>query len=149
MSSDQRKGTLRWFNRGKEFGFIKPDEGGRDMFLHKTALHRLGVTRLPEGTRLAYDVEENAKGKKSAINIRLLDEPLDVGPKQKGTVKFFNAEKGWGFIKPAKGGKDVFVHVSALRAADIPTLYEGQGVMFVEEIDRDKNNAIHLSLSLT
>ena len=48
----------------------------------------------------------------------------------KGTVKFFNSQKGFGFIAPSDGGKDVFVHVSALERAGIATLAEGQAVTF-------------------
>lgn len=53
-----------------------------------------------------------------------------------GTVKFFNSSKGFGFIKPDNGGKDVFVHVTALEAAGINGLNEGDKVSFVLEDDR-------------
>ena len=53
-----------------------------------------------------------------------------------GTVKFFNSEKGFGFIAPDEGGKDVFIHASALEAAGIRTLNEGDRVSFVLEDDR-------------
>jgi cold shock protein len=53
-----------------------------------------------------------------------------------GTVKFFNAAKGFGFIEPDEGGKDVFVHASALEAAGIRSLNEGDRVSFVLEDDR-------------
>jgi cold shock protein len=53
-----------------------------------------------------------------------------------GTVKFFNTSKGFGFIQPEDGGKDVFVHVTALERAGIPSLNEGDRVTFVLEDDR-------------
>lgn len=53
-----------------------------------------------------------------------------------GTVKFFNAAKGFGFIQPENGDKDVFVHATALEAAGITSLYEGDTVSFVLEDDR-------------
>ena len=53
-----------------------------------------------------------------------------------GTVKFFNSMKGFGFIESDEGGKDVYVHASALEAAGIPTLNEGDRVSFVLEDDR-------------
>lgn len=56
--------------------------------------------------------------------------------RQSGTLKFFNAAKGFGFIAPADGGKDVFVHASALEAAGIATLNEGDKVSFVLEDDK-------------
>ena len=55
---------------------------------------------------------------------------------QQGTVKFFNSQKGYGFIQPDNGGKDVFVHVSALERAGIRTLVEGQKVSFDTQEDR-------------
>jgi cold shock protein len=55
---------------------------------------------------------------------------------QQGTVKFFNTQKGYGFIQPDNGGKDVFVHVSALERAGIRSLVEGQKVSFDTQEDR-------------
>lgn len=54
----------------------------------------------------------------------------------KGTVKWFNAQKGYGFISPDDGGKDVFVHISAVEQAGLDTLRDGQKVSFDEETDR-------------
>ena len=53
-----------------------------------------------------------------------------------GTVKFFNGERGYGFIKPDDGGRDVFVHITAVEAAGLKTLNEGQRVSFDVEIDK-------------
>lgn len=63
-----------------------------------------------------------------------------------GTVKFFNAQKGFGFISPEGGGIDVFVHVSAVEQAGLTTLHEGQRVSFDEVMDqkRGKTNAQNL-----
>jgi CspA family cold shock protein len=55
---------------------------------------------------------------------------------QRGTVKFFNAEKGYGFIQPDDGGRDIFVHVSAVTRSGLTTLAEGQRVAFDVEPDR-------------
>lgn len=55
---------------------------------------------------------------------------------QLGTVKFFNAERGYGFIKPDGGGRDIFVHVSALAQAGVQSLNEGQRVSFEIELDK-------------
>ena len=64
-----------------------------------------------------------------------------------GTVKFFNATKGFGFISPEGGGKDIFVHVSAVERAGLRTLVEGQRVAFDTETDQRGPKAVNLSVS--
>ncbi|WKZ13396.1 MAG: cold-shock protein [Gammaproteobacteria bacterium] len=61
-----------------------------------------------------------------------------------GTVKWFNAQKGYGFIQPSDGSKDVFVHISAVQAAGLPTLNEGQKVSFEVVNERGKPAASNL-----
>lgn len=66
-----------------------------------------------------------------------------------GTVKFFNEAKGYGFIKPEGGGKDVFVHISDLQASDMGTLNDGDAVEFEVAESRDgRPKAVNLSMSL-
>ncbi len=64
-----------------------------------------------------------------------------------GTVKWFNAQKGYGFIQPADGGKDVFVHISAVERAGLGSLNEGQKVKYEVARDRGKDAAANLSLA--
>lgn len=64
-----------------------------------------------------------------------------------GTVKFFNTQKGYGFIQPDDGSKDVFVHISALQSAGIHSLVEGQKVRFDIVSERGKQAAGNLSLA--
>ena len=64
-----------------------------------------------------------------------------------GTVKFFNTQKGFGFIQPADGSKDVFVHISAVERAGMRTLMEGQKVNFEIVTERGKQAAGNLSLA--
>lgn len=64
----------------------------------------------------------------------------------KGTVKWFNPTKGYGFIVPEDGGKDVFVHISAVEAAGFKTLNENQRVEFELKDNRDKQSAVSLKL---
>ena len=64
-----------------------------------------------------------------------------------GTVKWFNAQKGYGFIQPQDGGKDVFVHISAVERAGLGTLSEGQKVKYEIARDRGKDAAANLSLA--
>jgi CspA family cold shock protein len=64
-----------------------------------------------------------------------------------GTVKWFNTQKGYGFIEPSDGGKDVFVHISALERAGLSSLKEGQKVKYEVARDRGKDSAANLSRS--
>jgi CspA family cold shock protein len=68
----------------------------------------------------------------------------DVMPK--GTVKWFNPTKGYGFIQPATGGKDIFVHISAVQKAGLTTLNEGQSVEYEEIANRGKTSAENLKV---
>jgi CspA family cold shock protein len=63
-----------------------------------------------------------------------------------GTVKWFNPTKGYGFIQPEDGGKDVFVHISALEKAGLRTLTEGQRVSYDLDTSRDKVSAVHIQV---
>ena len=63
-----------------------------------------------------------------------------------GTVKWFNGQKGYGFIQPDDGGKDVFVHISAVERAGLGGLNEGQKVKYDVQSDRGKDAAANLSL---
>jgi CspA family cold shock protein len=64
-----------------------------------------------------------------------------------GTVKWFNAQKGYGFIQPQQGGKDVFVHISAVERAGLGSLAEGQQVNYEVTAERGKESATNLTLA--
>ena len=66
-------GTVKWFNPEKGYGFITPQDGGADVFVHMTAVESLGVRSLNEGDKLEYEIAMN-KGKKSAANLKLIKE---------------------------------------------------------------------------
>ena len=63
-------GTVKFFNESKGYGFIAPDGGGQDAFVHITAVERAGMSTLRENQRLAYDLEEDRRGKMAAGNLR-------------------------------------------------------------------------------
>lgn len=66
-------GTVKWFNSTKGFGFIKPEDGSDDVFIHISAVERAGITSLPEGQKVSFDaVRDPRKGKTSAENVRLV-----------------------------------------------------------------------------
>ena len=62
-------GTVMWFNMAKGFGFIAPDGGGQDVFVHVSAVERSGMSALNEGDRLEFDIEVDRRGKYSAVNL--------------------------------------------------------------------------------
>lgn len=63
-------GTVKWFNTTKGYGFIQPEEGGNDVFIHVSAVKDAGLNGLDDGQRISYELAEN-KGKTSAVNIQL------------------------------------------------------------------------------
>ena len=65
-------GTVKWFNNDKGYGFIQPDAGGADIFVHITAVERAGIRSLPDGQKISYEPETGRNGKTSAINLELI-----------------------------------------------------------------------------
>lgn len=120
-------GTVKWFNAEKGFGFIARDEGGDDLFVHRSVL---GLEPLGEGDRVDFVEGMGPKGP-SAVQVTVLQAnpnppqragggasrtPVDVSnmPLMTGTVDRFDEMRGFGFIRPASGGGDVFFHQSAV-----------------------------------
>lgn len=63
-------GTVKWFNSQKGFGFIQPDDGSKDVFVHISAVERAGLDGLREGQKLSFELEQGRQGKTSAVNLR-------------------------------------------------------------------------------
>ena len=148
------KGTVKFFNPQKGFGFIVRDDGAEDVFVHISAVEQAGLTDLADGQPLEFTLVDRG-GRISATNLRIEGEPMPVersgggaaggaggpqrqltGEKASGTVKFFNSMKGFGFIQRDDGQPDAFVHISAVERAGIPTLNEGDRLEFELEVDR-------------
>ena len=66
-------GAVKWFNSAKGFGFIEPEDGSKDAFVHISAVERAGLTELAEGQRVEYELQPGRDGKSSAENLKLLD----------------------------------------------------------------------------
>lgn len=64
-------GTVKWFNATKGYGFIKPDAGSQDVFVHISAVEKAGYSNLAEGTRISYELVTGRSGKVSAENLRV------------------------------------------------------------------------------
>jgi cold shock protein len=70
LEAEMAKGTVKWFNATKGYGFIQPTGGGKDVFVHISAVERAGLSSLNEGQTVEYEVESN-RGKESAVNLKV------------------------------------------------------------------------------
>ncbi len=66
-------GTVKWFNSAKGFGFIEPEDGSKDAFVHISAVERAGIHSLDEGQKVEYELQPGRDGKSSAENLKLVD----------------------------------------------------------------------------
>ena len=156
----EAKGVVKFFNPHKGFGFIVRDDGGEDVFVHISAVEQAGLQGLAEGQPLEFTLVDRG-GRVSATDLKIEGDPLpveDKGPRERGpqrqltgekatgTVKFFNATKGFGFITRDDGQPDAFVHISAVERAGMISLNEGDRIEFELEVDRrGKTAAVNLS----
>ena len=145
------RATVKWFNGTKGFGFVTPDDGTPDAFLHSTVLQFCGHDQLPEGATITCDLSRGPKGPQVAtihdVDLSTAapsrsyqqrdsgfsrggwdDDSAGSGETVDGTVKWFKVSKGFGFIAPAGGGKDIFVHIRALERSGIDGLDDGAQV---------------------
>lgn len=150
------KGTVKFFNGQKGFGFIQQETGGEDVFVHISAVERAGLEGLAEGQELEFNLVDRG-GKVSAQDLQVVGEVIaapqaEAPPKREltgdratGTVKFFNATKGFGFLVRDDGQPDAFVHISAVERSGLSQINEGERFEFDLEVDRrGKYSAVNL-----
>ena len=149
------KGTVKFFNSQKGFGFIQQETGGEDVFVHISAVERAGLEGLAEGQELEFYLVDRG-GKVSAQDLQVVGEVIAVqqagppkreltGEKATGTVKFFNTTKGFGFLVRDDGQPDAFVHISAVERSGLSGINEGERYEFDLEVDRrGKHSAVNL-----
>jgi CspA family cold shock protein len=70
MEGRMPTGTVKWFNQQKGYGFIKPDDGSNDVFVHISAVERSGIGNLQEGQKISFDIETGRQGKPAAVNLK-------------------------------------------------------------------------------
>ena len=141
------RAIVKWYNPDKGFGFVELADGFGDAFLHVSVVERSGHGSVPPGATLEVRAGPGPKGPQ-VMEILSMDastasqeqprwarperpaySPVDRPTVEElGTVKWYNASKGFGFIGSDKGGKDIFVHASALERSGIMGLAEGQRV---------------------
>jgi CspA family cold shock protein len=156
-AAPQLQASVKWYNPEKGFGFVELADGSGDVFLHANALQASGFQQVSPGATLQVRVGQGQKGRQ-VEQVVSVDESTaskspprggggdggfrsprpprpqqDTGPgvEMTGTVKWYDPNKGFGFISPQDGGKDVFVHATALERAGHPPLTEGQSVRVV------------------
>jgi len=122
---------VKWFNVEKGFGFVTPLDGQPEAFLHASVLSRSGVPQLAEGAELMCDIASGAKGPQVLRVAELVAAPMAVPegePDLPGTVKWYQADKGFGFVSAEDGGRDIFLHKSALKRSKLDSIAPGQHV---------------------
>jgi CspA family cold shock protein len=148
------RATVKWFNTAKGFGFVTPADGSPEAFLHLSALKQAGFESIGEGAGMLVEIGQSPKGRQvvrvlevdnssaraPAPRMRPGPGPGGPGPGAAapvslegavdvdGVVKWFSSLKGYGFVSPNDGGKDVFVHITILRNAGLDQLMPGQSV---------------------
>ncbi|AJY47078.1 cold-shock protein [Martelella endophytica] len=138
-------GYVKWFDVAKGFGFIVPDNGMDDVLLHITCLRRDGYQTILEGTRVVALVQERNRGYQ-AFRVLSMDQSTAVHPSdmppvrthvqveptsglERVIVKWFNRDKGFGFVTRGEGTEDIFIHMETLRRFGIAELRQGQTLL--------------------
>jgi CspA family cold shock protein len=141
------RATVKWYNPDKGFGFVELGDGSGDAFLHVSVVERSGHGSVPPGATLEVRAGPGPKGSQVTeivsldASSALQERPRRARPERPaypaadlptveelGTVKWYNGNKGFGFIALDRGGKDIFVHASALDRSGVTGLAEGQRV---------------------
>ena len=160
------RAVVKWFKPERGFGFVELSDGSGDAFLHASVLERNGITAVQAGETLEIRVAPGQKGpqvtevisvdsstavpaaaRRSAYPTANRMPSPETSVEEAGTVKWFNAQKGFGFIVRDEGGKDAFVHASALERSGIGTLNEGQRVVMDIAEGRKGPEAVRVRLA--
>lgn len=152
------KAQVKWYNPNKGFGFVQPDDGGNDAFLHASVLAQAGHQTLGEGDVLTCDIAPGPRGLQ-VVTIHHVEPSTQPrgdwsrsdgadapGEVVEGSVKFYDAAKGFGFVTPDGGGKDVFISARTLNRCGIANLEAEQRVQVTTRIGQKGPMAEDLTL---
>jgi len=165
------RATVKWFNTAKGFGFVTPADGSPEAFLHLSALKQAGFESVGEGAGMLVEIGQSPKGRQ-VVRVLEVDNSMARAPAPRprmgggpgggpgaapvslegavdvdGVVKWFSSLKGYGFVSPNDGGKDVFVHITILRNAGLDSLMPGQNVRMKVVTARKGPEAVQVQLS--
>ena len=147
------KGTLKWFNATKGFGFVVPESFNGDAFMHISVLQRANIKEIGEGATFLCQIFKTSKGLQISEIIELIepgsmgDKPIQVSSEEgevntylmSGTVKWYKDDKGYGFVTPEDGMKDIFIHKSCLDRHGLDTLLSGQRLkMTIKDVNQGR-----------
>jgi CspA family cold shock protein len=154
ISQASAKGKVKWFNATKGYGFITLDNGG-DAFCHASALQATGHSDVPPGTSIVCDLADSQRGLQvvavHSVDTSTAEAPSrgprrdfggggygggyhrdsgPSGPMVEGKIKFFNDQKGFGFVMPDSGSGDIYLHASALRRSGVQAVEPDQRIRY-------------------
>ncbi len=141
-------GQVKWFNLEKGYGFIVPEKSSKDAFLHVSVLKRHGIENIRNGTTVTFMIRPGRGGPEVAEILKIdestaneeeinrdrrsaddIDSLMKEAKLVEGYVKWFNPSKGYGFMVPSDGSRDIFIHMSLMRQHGIDTLVPDQKIV--------------------
>lgn len=144
--------VVKWYNPSKGYGFVQIVDTDGDIFLHASVVRLTGYLELPPGTKMRCDINDGPRGPQVAaihsVTLGSIDGRGASGATHEieGRVKFFDPERGFGFVVPDDGGQDVFVSARQLERAGIHSLVPEQRVRLTIGTGRKGPVAVSLNL---
>ena len=128
------RGVVKWFNAERGYGFLVAEDGGKDILLHKRELRAFGETWVAEGARVLVRVGTTAKGRQAVEVLDIeppgMKEPAPgAGPLEPARVKWFDRDKGYGFVNIFGRREDVFLHQSILSQCGFGEVMDGSALV--------------------